>query len=242
MLEALRQTVRKLERGIPRDGDVRPFGIAPIDAALGGGLALGALHEVAAAQEAHIAAATGFALGISANPRATIWIAEGLTAIESGIPCGPGLDEFGLAPERLITVAARQSRDLLWTMEEALRCRGVGVVIGETRRDGIDPVSLRRLSLAAAAHGALAILLRTRPVTGASTAATRWTISAARSQPCYGPGAPRVLAQLVRNRRGTLGTWTLEWSDTDERFALASTHPQPVARPAFDRPARAAVA
>ena len=38
------------------------FGIPSLEAALGGGLAIGALHEIAAASEAEIPAATGFAL------------------------------------------------------------------------------------------------------------------------------------------------------------------------------------
>jgi hypothetical protein len=41
---------------------VLPLGIATIDAALGGGLARGALHEVASFSESHIAAVSGFRL------------------------------------------------------------------------------------------------------------------------------------------------------------------------------------
>ena len=50
------------------DGPAPPLalGIAAIDAALGGGLSRGALHEIAAAREADTAAATGFALGLAA--------------------------------------------------------------------------------------------------------------------------------------------------------------------------------
>ena len=98
---------------------------------------------------------------------------------ESGAPYGPGLDAFGLAPERLLTVSAARPRDLLWAMEEALRCRAIGVVIGEVRHSAIDMVALRRLSLAAAESGALALLLRAAPPTDASTAATRWIVGAA---------------------------------------------------------------
>jgi protein ImuA len=148
---------------------------------------------------------------------------------ESGAPYGPGLDAFGLAPERLLTVAAAQTRDLLWAMEEALRCRAVAVVIGELRHGAIDPVAVRRLSLAAAQGGALALLLRGAPPHDASTAATRWIVGAA-PHDCFA-------VQLTRNRRGPLGAWTLQWSDDDERFVPA-THAQPVAAPVADRPHR----
>jgi protein ImuA len=328
MLEQLRQRLQTLQRsaGIEGDHGALPLGVAAIDAALGGGLARGALHEIAAPSEAHLAAATGFVLGLVSLPsprlrgeggeqrscepgegafqqtqnrghapsparlryasagdlsphagrgKNLLWIAEDMALSESGAPYGPGLDAFGLAPERLLTVAAARPRDLLWAMEEALRCRAVRAVIGEVRHGEIDMVAMRRLSLAAAESGALALLLRGAPATDASTAATRWVVGAAATtnvipgreqsertrnpetnsedasgfrvrafgasrndeEKTFGPGAPRFAARLIRNRRGPLGSWILQWSDSDERFLLA-THAQPVAAPALDRPHR----
>jgi protein ImuA len=162
-----------------------------------------------------------------------IWISEDMALAESGAPHGAGLDAFGLAPEQLVMVSAAHRRDLLWAMEEALRCRTTTVVIGEMRAGVIDGVAVRRLSLAAAESGTLALLLRTEPPNDTSTAATRWIVSTASST----SGAPRFAAQLVRNRRGPTGSWILEWSDSDGQFILA-THAQPLAAPALDRPHR----
>ena len=249
MLAELRKTLAALERSPGLDGEAGMLasGIPPVDAALGGGLARGALHEIAAISESHLATATAFALGITgarAGPahRATVWIAPDMALAENGAPCGSGLDDMARPPERILTVTVNRTRDLLWAMEEALHCRAVGVAIGELRNDAIDSVALRRLSLAAATHRAIAVVLRAAPTRTASVAVTRWVVSAAPSQPRFGRdiGTPRIAAQLVRNRRGPLGDWILEWSDRDERFVLAATHPQPVARPAADRPARAA--
>jgi protein ImuA len=275
MLEELRQRLQALQRpaGIDDDPGVLPLGIEAIDLALGGGLARGALHEIAAPGEAHLAAATGFVLGLSSlrsDARATnsssplpwgerepgrirgaagdlnrerrnlLWIAEDMARIESGAPYGPGLVAFGLTPERLLTVSVARTRDLLWAMEEALRCRAIAAVIGEMRHAGIDSVAVRRLSLAAAESGALALLLRATPPDDASTAATRWIVGAAHSSPAAeagGESRTRFAAHLVRNRRGPVGSWIIEWSDSDERFALA-THTQPVAAPAPHRPHR----
>jgi protein ImuA len=321
MIAQLRQSLRKLQRpaGIVDGPPALPLGVPAIDLALGGGLMRGALHEIAAAGEAHAGAAAGFAIGVSAlgtaapapSPRARgegafrqtehsvrpphptslrsvdlspragrgtlVWIAEDMALTESGAPYGPGLDNFGLSPERLLTVAAARTRDLLWAMEEALHCRATAAVIGELRHGELDAVAVRRLSLAAAKSGALALLLRASPPRDASTAATRWIVSAAPSLSSPSPGwggspsseaarrggvtygrsspPPGALTradlpppgggerescfavQLTRNRRGPLGVWTLQWSDDDERFVLA-TPAQPVAAPAADRPHR----
>src|SRR5436189_944217 len=163
------------------------LGIAAIDAALGRGLACAALHEIAAVRESEASAATGFALAVAArfsaaNPRsALLWIAEDRSVCENGAPYGPGIDAAGIPPDQLITVAAARARDVLWAMEEALRCRAVGAVIGELRARDIDEVATRRLALAAAAGNALGLFLRTAPNDDHSAAVTRWVIGAAPS-------------------------------------------------------------
>src|SRR5262245_7109893 len=178
--------------------------------------------------------------------RSLFWIAEDLSLAENGAPYGPGLDEAGIAPEHVITVAAARSRDVLWAMEEALRCRAVGVAIGELRARDIDQVASRRLSLAAAAGNTLGLILRTAPDDAPSAAATRWIVGAAPfpaegDERFHGIGPPRFIAHLIRNRRGHLGAWIVEWNSVEQRFELA-THSQPVAGAAVDRPHRAAVA
>jgi protein ImuA len=248
MIEELRQRLQALQNlqalqkttgiGEVAGAPVLPFGIETIDAALGGGLARGALHEISAPGEAHLAAASGFALALASSAQHLLWIAEDMALAESGVPYGPGLDLFTLKPERLLTAAVAHRRDLLWAMEEALRCRALGAVIGELRHGALDAIAVRRLSLAAATSGALALLLRAQPADDASTAATRWIVGAAPAAPDAGQenefAAPRFAAHLIRNRRGPLGSWILEWRDTDERFILA-THAQPVAAPARHR-------
>jgi protein ImuA len=254
-------------------GALLALGNPAIDGALGGGLGSSALHEIAAAREAEVAAASIFALALAARMtsrrrappaipnswqarehdgaisvpaagRNVIWIAEDLSLVENGALYGPALDGIGIAPEQLITVAAARTRDVLWAMEEALRCRAVGMVIGEMRPRGIDQVATRRLALAAAAGSALGLILYTAPDDAPSAAVTRWIIGAASSlnvERGHGIGPPRLLAHLVRNRRGPLGTWIVEWNSVEQRFELA-THSEPMAGAAFDRPHRTAVA
>ena len=246
-IERLRRTLRAIEKPalVGKETPLLAFGIPELDEALAGGLPCDALHEIAALHEAALAPAAGFALALAARHavrKSVVFIAEDLSAAESGLPYGPGLDEIGLAPERLISVAAPKSRDVLWTMEEALRCSAIAAVIGELRAGerGIDTVATRRLSLAAAEHGTLALILRTDPGDEPSAAATRWMIGPAPTAfDQYGVGPPRVAAHLTRNRRGNLGSWILEWHRVEQRFILAEIG-QPLAATAPDRPRRPA--
>ena len=225
-LDDLRRTIARMQApavALDAPGDI-PLGVAEVDRALGGGLARGALHEIAACGEAHIAAATGFALGLAAQSQAIVWVAEDMALLESGAPYGPGLDLFGLKPERLLTVTGAKAGDVLWAMEEALRCRAVGAVIGEVRNPSraLDLVATRRLSLAAAAHGATALLLRTEPGTEASAAATRWVVGSSPSHPgraCARPGAGPEGGGSEPRRGSGVGWSSVATSFTPTRIA-----------------------
>jgi protein ImuA len=247
MLDDLRHRIRAIERPATfAEGTAAlSLGVPEVDALLGGGFARGALHEIAALSEAHLPTATGFVVGLGqAVCGATVWLAEDMGIAESGALYGPGLHGGGIAPERLLTVTVAHRRDLLWAMEEALRCRSVRLVVGEMRAGALDAIAVRRLSLAAAETGALALLLRAAPPDDASTAATRWIVRAVPASPSpaggdeeRAPEASHFTAHLTRNRRGPLGSWLLTWSD-DDGFQLAA-HAQPLAAAAVDRPSRA---
>jgi protein ImuA len=240
--------------------------LPPIDAALAGGLARGALHEISARAETHTAAASRFALALAGvllkqsrairaracspqfSGKAIIWIAQDLCLFENGIPYGPGLVDIGIAPEQLIVVAAPRMREMLWAMEEALRCRAIGVVIGEIGTHTLDQVAARRLSLAADAGNTLGLLLRAAPDDAACACATRWIIDQAPSavrpeneERYRGIGPPRLYVHLLRNRRGHPGAWLVEWNSVEQRFELA-TDSVPLAQSPFDRSRGAVVA
>jgi len=226
MLDDLRHRIRALERPavFAEDMAVLSLGVPEVDAVLGGGLARGALHEIAASSEAHLPAATGFVAGLGrAACGAAIWLAEDMGLAESGALYGPGLDGGGIAPERLLTVTVAHRRDLLWAMEEALHCRSVRLVVGEMRAGALDAIAVRRLSLAAAETGALALLLRGTPPDDASTAATRWIVGAAPASPSPAGGGSACEA-----RQG--GVTALQRSSPPPahlRFAAAGDLPLP---------------
>lgn len=182
VLEELRCRVRKLERREPVGMVPLPLAVPAIDAVLPkGGLPLACLHEVAEATTP--GPATGFAAMLLAHlvshaGGAVLWCSAGRDLH------GPGLACFGLHPDRMIVLRARNDREILWAAEEGLRCPGLVAVLAETR--GIPGLTAtRRLQLAAEATGVTGILLLRRQDRPApSAAATRWRIAAA-------PGSPR---------------------------------------------------
>jgi protein ImuA len=223
------------------------LGHTDADAALQGGLAVGAVHEVFA-EGRQSAAATGFIAGLAGRAmarRPLVWVRQDFTEIESGALSMSGLAELGLDPRLLVTVRAADVDTALRTAADALACDAVGGVVlevwGEARQ--FDLVASRKLTLAAQASGVTGLLLRVaaEPLRVAaepspSTAETRWIVRAAHSPPAAEWGAPVFDAQLVRNRHGPVGRWIMEWKCDECLFAKPAAYPQPVAAAPAYRP------
>src|SRR5262245_44674488 len=114
-LPELRERIRQIEAPV-RHG-VLPFGVAAIDRTLpGGGLAVGAVHEIlgAGGDEEDGAAATGFAAGILAR----FGSGQGpvLWCLGRADLYGPGLLAHGLDPSRLVLVRAARDEDIVWAV------------------------------------------------------------------------------------------------------------------------------
>ncbi len=121
----------------------------------GGGLALGALHEVADAGNGALdgAAAALFAAGIMARMTGQI-----LWCVRDQDLFGPGLAAAGLAADRVIYVEAGDEQTALACFEEGLRHGGLGGVVAEIGR--LSMTNSRRLQLAAEGSGTLGIAIR----------------------------------------------------------------------------------
>lgn len=217
-LRDLQDRVRRIERPNAVRHGVLPFGIAAIDAVLpGGGLALGALHEILGAgpDEEDGAAAAGFAAAIAGR------IDRGLVlwCLKQRDLYGPGLAEHGLDPGRIALVRAARDDDILWAVEEGLRAPsslgGIAAVIGEIGR--LPMVAGRRLQLAAERSGVPALVLR-RWRTAAeaagererpSAALTRWRVTPLPSLPEGEPGIGRSRwrVELLRCRGAEPAAW-----------------------------------
>jgi protein ImuA len=232
----------------PRLENVRayqPLGHAEVDAFLNGGLARGALHEVFAAG-GHEATATGFAAGLAArvaNGKPILWIRQDFSALEFGELAATGLLELGIDPSKFLILRVAHAEDALRAASDALTCAALGAVVMEVvgEHKVLDLKASRRLTLGAAETNVTAFLLRFNAVPDASSAETRWTIRAARSNPeDENWGMSRFDADLVRNRHGRNGHWVMEWCSDNTIFREAADRGAVVSAPR-DRPAAAAM-
>lgn len=229
-LSALRAQVRAIEAaGAAGNGGALPFGVDAIDRRLaGGGLAMGALHEVAGAgpDPCDDAAATLFLAGIAARLAAVQTGGCVLWALGRRDLFAPGLAQAGLGPDRLIYAEAMRDEDVLAVMEEGLRHGGLAAVIGEVGR--VTMGATRRLQLAAEEGGTTALMLKRwrrsgeDPLAMPSAAVTRWRIASAPSAPlpAAGIGRARWRTILARQRGGEAFEWMMEACDAEGRLAL----------------------
>ena len=222
---ALRAKIATIESASREATGVLPFGIARIDAKLpGGGLALGALHEVAGGGNGVIdgTAAALFAAGVVARLDGTV-----LWCLTQPDLFAPALAQAGLDPDRVIYVEARDQASLLACFEEGLRHGGLCGVVAEV--GGLPMTASRRLQLAAEASGTIGIAVRRwrRPAEAAdfgqpTAAVTRWRVTAVPSSPLPVPGVGRHrwFVELIRCRAGESADFLVESCDATGRLAL----------------------
>ena len=233
----------RLEGGRVCAREVLPFGINTLDGRLpGGGLAFGCLHEVAGGGNGAVdgAAAACFVAGIAARTRGRV-----LWCVARQDLFAPGLEQSGLAPDRVIHVEAGDDKSVLACMEEGLRHGGLGAVVGDIAR--LPMTASRRLHLAARESGIISIALRRwrRQIEagdfGQPTAAmTRWRVSALPSAPLPVPGVGRArwLVELIRARAGESLDIELEACDGSGHLGLpADMADRPAAAEGFRRSA-----
>ncbi|ARN80651.1 hypothetical protein [Methylocystis bryophila] len=239
--------------------EVKPASAQEFFEALPGVFVEGGLSEIVPARPRDAAAAAGFAsvlalLAVAPRGACAVWIAEDMAAREIGLPYAKGLESLGLDPARLIVARTRDSRETLWTMEEALK-RRVGAVVAESwiapRAYGL--AASRRLSLAAQRGGGLGLLLLLRAANQggrlASAARLRFEVAAPpppRAAPGGGLPLPGPLGWRLRLLKARVGLGALDASEWQEilfdpdRGAFRHAFPQRLPAEACDRPDPAA--
>ena len=225
VLAELRERIGQLEGAATRVRSVLPFAVTEIDRALpGGGLAYGALHEVAGGGGGTVdgAAAALFVAGIAARSRGKV-----LWCMTRPDLFFPAISQAGLHPDRVVWCESDKEEDVLSAMEEGLSFGGLSAVVGELVRLPMN--ASRRLQLAAEKTGSIGIVLRRwRRQNEASdygqptASTTRWRISTLPSErlPVAGVGRARWLAELMRVKAGACAEFEIGAPDAKGRICL----------------------
>lgn len=225
VVEELRERIAHLEGCASRKAVVLPFGVPELDERLpGGGLAYGALHEVAGGGSGTVdgAAAALFTAGIAARSKGKV-----LWCLTRPDLFAPALSQAGLHPDRVIFCESDKEEDVLASMEEGLAFGGLAAVVGELVR--LPMTASRRLQLAAEKTGTMGLVVRRwRRQTEAAdfgnptASTTRWRVSVLPSEPLptAGVGRARWLAELMRVKAGECAEFELGACDAKGRLSL----------------------
>jgi protein ImuA len=197
---------------VPVAGKADGMGLGPVENAFPNGIfPTAAIHEFLTDVPENAAASTGFIAGLlqvlMENGGACLYI----SASRKLFP--PALKAFGVEPDKIIFVDLKQEKDVLWAMEEALKCEGLSAVIAEVR--AISLTASRRLQLAVERSKVTGFILRNDPgKLSASGCVARWKISPLPSEleaGMPGLGFPRWTVELLKVRNGNPGSWKMEW-------------------------------
>nr|WP_156949172.1 damage-inducible mutagenesis protein [Bradyrhizobium sp. WSM1417] len=202
------------------DRKALPFGIDAVDRWLpGGGLVLGAVHEICeqGTDAARASLSALFAAAILARlPGPVIW------CLHSRDLFAPALARVGLHPDRVIYCETWKDSEVLPAMEEGLRHGGLAGVVGELVRLPLTPS--RRLQLAAEASGVVAFVLRRSGAKADENNAcfSRWRLSSSPSGPMsdFDMGRACWQLELLRCRGAEANTWTVEAPDAKGHLAI----------------------
>ena len=173
---------------------------------------LGAVHEFISKGPEDATSTDGFVSGILAsivkNGGVCIWISY----LKTIFP--PAFKSFGIAPDKIIFIDLKKEKEILWAMEEALKCEGLSAVVGEMQE--LSFMASRRLQLAVEQSRVTGFILRSNPRSLNTTACvTRWKITPLPSElldDMPGVGFPRWNVELLKVRNGKPGSWQIEFA------------------------------
>lgn len=171
------------------------------------------------------ASVMGFVLSRLPRTNAPIlWVQDRLSRKEAGFPALAGMG----ADHPIIMVDLSRAADVLWAMEDGLRCRSLAAVIGEVWGDppALDFTATKRLAMRAEAADVSCWLIRRAASPDLSAARDRWRIaslpSALHPYDAQAPGAPRWSLDLFRSRRMQPGQWVATYDSAADRVHFAA--------------------
>ena len=173
----------------------------------------GAIHEFICPTAEGAAASGGFIAGILSSLMrsrgACLWISSSRTIFP------PALQSFGIEPDKIIFIDLQKEKEILWTMEEALKCDGLAAVVGEIQE--LSFMVSRRLQLAVEQSRVTGFIIRRGSRHLNTTACvSRWKVSSipsALTDDMPGVGFPGWNIELLKIRNGKPGSWSMEWAE-----------------------------
>jgi protein ImuA len=191
------------------------FGLGPIETCFPNKVfPTGTIHEFLAENPEDTAASEGFMAGLLAklmqNGSSCFWISRNRKLFP------PSLETFGTDPQQVIFIDLYHTKEILWVMEEALKCESLACVVAEI--SDIDFAQSRRLQLATEKSHVTGFLLRKEPKfsLSATACAARWQV---KPQPTElsdgipGVGNPRWEVNLLKVKNGEGGKFLIEWTE-----------------------------
>jgi protein ImuA len=212
ILAELQSEILRLQGYKPFGNSVVDVGLGPIkDAFPNGSFPLGAVHEFISSKTEDFASTCGFLSALVASllesKGTALWISSNRTLFP------PALKLFGVQPERCIFIDLQKERDVVWAMDEALKCGALSAVVGEVQ--DITFTASRRLQLAVEQSQVTGFVLRKSPGKVNTTACiSRWKITALPGvivDELPGIGLPTWRVELLRMRNGKVGSWDVKW-------------------------------
>ncbi|MGN0019190.1 MAG: ImuA family protein [Sphingobacterium hotanense] len=198
----------------PRDSQEERLGLGPIEEAFPNGIfPKGSIHEFISSGREEGASSCGFMSVLLGKLMKSKGVCLWISSFKSLFPIS--IKSFGVEPERVVFICMQREKDVLWAMEEALKCPGIAGVIAEVHQ--LDYTQTRRLQLAAEKTQGIGFILRHNPRSLAATACTaRWQIKPLASyaeEGLPGIGFPRWEVELLKVRNGNPGRWEMEFSN-----------------------------
>lgn len=213
LIQQLKAEIMALEKfPMPKPAQQNSLGLGPIESSFSGdSFPVGVVHELISGDRRGAASTNGFIaalLGRLMNKKDyCLWISHQRTLFP------PGLKSFGVEPDRVIFIDIKREKEVLWAVEQGLKCPALTAVVAELKE--ISFSQSQRLQLAVEKSRVTGFLHRCQPLgEHALACATRWKIKSVPSMPeagLPGLGFPRWQVELIKARNGRSGVWQLEW-------------------------------
>jgi protein ImuA len=227
IMEALQAEILRLQGYMPSKSIKSDLGLGSMNIAFPGGtFPVGAVHEFLTTLPEDVAATNGFMTGLLSflmgSSGTALWISSSRTVFP------PALKHFGVQPDRIVFIDLPHQKDILWVMEEALKCSALTAVVGDLKE--LSFTASRRLQLAVEKSKVTGFILRQGSKPGTTACVSRWKITSLPGElvdDLPGVGYPSWRADLLRIRNGKPGVWEVVWANgTFKVCRLAETKPQ----------------